>query len=104
MILAEPVFTFRPTAKHVVDWQPPQPDEDHEWDGTTKRWQLKEEVVRARHEKIIAQEVIDKAESGSLRSMREALLLVLPEGETKSRLRAADDQIAAQRPKLKKPT
>ncbi len=27
-------------AQVLVDYQPPQPSPDHEWDATTKRWQL----------------------------------------------------------------
>jgi hypothetical protein len=29
-----------PSVKHVVDYQPPQPSADHEWNPARKRWQL----------------------------------------------------------------
>lgn len=101
-VLAEPVFDFTPGPNHVVDWQPPQPNDDHEWHVPTKRWILKEAVVRAQHEHMMAQEKIDRAEAMSLRALREGLLSILPEGEIKSRIKAMDDQIAAQRPKIRK--
>lgn len=33
----------------LVDYQPPPPSEDHEWNERIKRWQLRDEVVKARN-------------------------------------------------------
>lgn len=32
----------------VIDYEPPRPSEEHEWNAQVKRWQLRAEVVRER--------------------------------------------------------
>lgn len=53
----------------VIDFQPAQPSNDHEWNAETKRWQLKPEVIERnqRHAEAQAQlEALDPKETRAL--------------------------------------
>jgi hypothetical protein len=84
-------------AKVVIDYQPPAPSADHEWNGDTKRWQLS----AAAHAKVQARAgalaAIDRIEGQSIRAMREALL-GLPGSQ--ERVATIDAQIEALRTNL----
>lgn len=57
----------------VVDYKPPQPSTDHEWNADAKRWQLKAEVVQRNAQRAAALAQIVALEAGQLRAVREAL-------------------------------
>lgn len=43
------------TAAHVVDYVPPQPSSDHEWDAVAKRWRLTQaaqEIEQRKHREV----------------------------------------------------
>lgn len=73
----------------IVDYQPPQPSQDHEWNPETKRWQLC--AAAERRQSALVQ--IAALEATQPRAIREALL---GRGGL-DRLREIDDQIAALR-------
>jgi hypothetical protein len=84
----------------VVDFQPPQPSPDHEWNGETKRWQLTTAVARSHIDRLTALGQIEILEATQHRIVRESLLAVILGQESKShyqRLLAMDDEIAKQR-------
>lgn len=82
------------TTGQVVDYQPPQPDADHEWNAETKRWQLRPNVERERQADMVARDEMQAIELGDLRAMREALLSMLPPGsEAAKRLAASESRI-----------
>lgn len=93
----------------VVDYQPPAPSPEHEWDSVSKRWRLplaQRQAIVADHR---ARAAIAGAEAGTLRALREALLspaiAALMEREAPqalATLRAADSSIAASRGALLK--
>ncbi|HZR03385.1 MAG TPA: hypothetical protein VFA81_09465 [Burkholderiales bacterium] len=92
-VFPEPVFDFRPTAEHVIDWVPPQPDLDHEWNSQTRRWQKRADVAAREARSAQARAQIAALELQQARPMRE--LLVNPQNaEARARLQALDAQIA----------
>lgn len=82
----------------VVDYQPPQPTADHEWNADEKRWNLTQDALTRRHLHAMAVDGILTLENKQLRAMREYML-----GDTTAvrRLKDIDDQIAALRKDLK---
>lgn len=81
----------------VVDWQPPQPSSEHEWDTVTRRWRLTEQA-KTRVERIEqARTRILNLESGQHRAIRETMLGY---DGAKNRLQAIDDEIAQLRKQL----
>jgi len=85
------------TAAHVIDYQPPAPSTDHEWNPDTKRWLLSAvaqatvaaaAAAKARHAELIGQQHDD---------IRRAVL-----GDTSAleRLRAIDTEVTALRGQL----
>jgi len=86
----------------VVDYQPPAPDDKHEWNSDSKRWVLRQEVAQARAIIAASHAEIQEIEKSGLRSMREALLSLLdPESEAAKRLAQSDERVAALRASLK---
>lgn len=82
----------------VVDYRPPQPDDDHEWDSTEKRWVLTRDASEQQVRDRAARSAISLIEEKSgPRAVREALLLVLPDGDEKVRLAAFDAEIEEHR-------
>jgi len=84
-------------APRVVDYQPPQPSSDHEWNAQAKRWQIRPEMTERQQRRDAALAEIAQLEAFQARPLREAVL-GLP-GATE-RLKALDDQIAALRAQL----
>lgn len=81
----------------VVDWRPPQPDADHEWDSAARRW-VKTAVATARDSRrFMARSKIDRAERRQLRALRE---LALGDQTARARLQAIEDEIVAARADL----
>jgi hypothetical protein len=101
---------FDTETREVVDHQPEAPDDDHEWratvpdakDRATQRWRYfkKPEVVEKEAKDRAARGDIASLEVAQARAVREALLALLPDGETKTKLKEIDDQIAEKRPDL----
>lgn len=57
----------------VVDYQPPQPSADHEWDATALRWKLKPEIAERNGRRQYALAQIQALEQRQARPLREAL-------------------------------
>lgn len=85
----------------VVDYQPPQPSAEHEWNADTKRWALNvaaQAKLDARHS-ALAQ--IGALEGGQHRKVREAVLAIADASHPAvAPLQALDAQIAALRKDL----
>lgn len=79
----------------VVDHQPPAPTTDHEWNATTKRWQLKPAVAATQEARRAALAQIVMLEQSQDAAVRDALL-----GRGTDRLKAIDEQITALRSQL----
>ena len=75
----------------VVDWKPPKPDDDHEWNGT--RWILTVAVAAVRKKRRDTQAEIENLERSQLRSMRE-VILDSTDDIAKDRLSGIERQIA----------
>jgi hypothetical protein len=85
----------------VIDFQPPQPSAEFEWDQAHRRWILTAKAKEAIEADYAARGAIEAAEQMSLRSIRE--LILDPNNEqARVKLQAVDDAIAASRPKISK--
>lgn len=80
----------------VVDYQPPQPNADHEWDAETKRWKLNAVVAAKQAQSASALAQIRALEGAQLRPHRE-LALDPSNAEARKRLESIEGQIAALR-------
>lgn len=78
----------------VLDWQPPAPDADHEWNASLRRWMKKAAIVEREMRRAATQAQIDALERQQQRRVRELL------AESDPRLKAIDQQIEALRPDL----
>jgi hypothetical protein len=58
----------------VVDYQPPQPSADHEWNADTKRWQLTAAAQDVINADAIARAQLEAIDRQSIRALREAAL------------------------------
>jgi hypothetical protein len=81
----------------LVDYQPPSPSADHEWNTTTKRWQINAAVTAKAEAHRSALASIAALEASGVRAVRE---LALGQAGALDRLKALDIEIAAQRLKL----
>lgn len=81
----------------VEDWQPPKPSADHEWDASTKRWQLNAVAQQRASDDRDARARISHLEAGQHRAIRESVLGVLGGA---AKLQAIDDEIKSLRSKL----
>lgn len=81
----------------VIDYQLPQPSMDHEWNATTKRWQLTAIANLAKSQGIIARQRIVELERLQLRALREH---ALGDAQAFNRLKIIDDEIVRLRKKL----
>lgn len=79
-------------ATHVVDYQPPSPSPDHEWNATTQRWQLSAVAQRAASEQMTRGRAL-----AALEKKTPALLRAVALGKpgALAELTALDAQIAA---------
>ena len=77
----------------IVDYQPPQPSVDHEWNGTTKRWQLNAATRERESKRRDAQQRI-AALAHEERHLLRRLALNSFDAEAKERLTAIDTEIA----------
>lgn len=74
----------------VVDYIPPQPSDDHEWNNETKRWVLSAKAQLAVSKDRQARAEIERLEQQSMRSIREQ---ALGDESAKARIEAIDAQI-----------
>jgi hypothetical protein len=85
------------TAAHIVDYQPPAPSAEHEWNATTKRWQLNAAATAKAQARTAALATIATLDMQSIRATRELALGVPGALE---RVAAIDAQIATLRGQL----
>jgi hypothetical protein len=83
----------------VVDYQPPQPDDKHEWDASSKRWRKRPEVAIAEARSQAALARIVELERAQLRPMRE-LAIDANNAEAKRRLAEIEREIVKLRTEL----
>lgn len=81
----------------VVDYQPPQPDDDHEWDDEARRWVLTAAASERIAQVAAARAKIAELERKQARRVRELL------AESDPQLKAIDDEIAQHRAVLARP-
>jgi hypothetical protein len=81
----------------VVDYQPPQPSSDDEWNAETKRWQLIAAAADRANRHISASEHIGLLEASQHRALREH---ALGYPGAVDRLKEIDQEIAALRKDL----
>jgi hypothetical protein len=74
----------------VVDFQPPQPDADHEWNAESRRWVKKAAVLAAERADKQARTRIAELEASQARAIREH---TLGDATAIDRLRTIDDEI-----------
>jgi hypothetical protein len=77
----------------IVDYQPPAPSADHEWDRVAKRWTVKADVTARRHAKTTALAQIDVLDRASIRAGREMLLGVAGAHDRLARIEAQIAQL-----------
>jgi hypothetical protein len=82
----------------VIDHIPPQPSEDYEWSGISRRWQLRPEVTARMQARKAALARITELELKALRALREHALGTPGAHE---RLAAIDTEISELREILK---
>ena len=83
----------------VVDWRPPAPDADHEWDADIRRWRKRREAREREAARRRALEKISELEASQARALREVALGDTT-GEARARLETVDAAIAALRTTL----
>lgn len=85
----------------LVEYQPPAPDADHEWNAQTRRWQLSSDAAGRIQRKRAAQDAIEVLERQQARAMREhAIGRGGTAAQLKKRLEDIDDQITALRSQI----
>jgi hypothetical protein len=89
----------------VVEYQPPQPDVDHEWNAQTKRWEKRPDVVQREIRRTVALAKIAELELNQQRPMREDRLRPTERDQKdgklpRERLQEIEDEIAALRAQL----
>lgn len=89
----------------LIDYVPPSPGDEHEWNRDRKRWVLRADVSERRSRRSQAIADIQKLEQSSLRALREVKLAELkgqnPEAQSVERLERIEQQIASLREQLK---
>ena len=96
-------FTVDVESGLVVDYQPPQPSEHHEWNETTKRWVLSQAEQKRIADIAMAKAQIEKLEGSQLRPLRE-LALDQYNADARYRVNQIEEQIAAHRAIIKENT
>ena len=85
--------------QRVVDYVPPAPDVDHEWNATARRWHKRPEAIQREHQRAQALAQIAELEQRQARPQRE-LLLNPGSKEAYVRLRELEAQIVKLRAQL----
>ena len=84
------------TTGQVVDYVPPAPDADHEWNADAKRWQKRADVIAAENAEAQARREIAQLEASQLRPLRE-LALDPTNATARAKLAAIEAEIAERR-------
>ena len=79
----------------VVDWQPPRPSDDHDWDTTERRWKVRQSILERAQRRANAVERIAELERRQHRRVRELLAASDPT------LRQLDEEIATLRAEIR---
>jgi len=90
--LSQRVDVSDPAAPKVVDYQPPQPSSDHEWNASTKRWQLSQAAAGRLAAQTAARQRIVELEASAAPLLRKS---VLGDAAALDALRALDAEISA---------
>ena len=77
----------------VVDYQPPQPDADHEWNSETKRWQLNAATLERQQKRAAAASRIAQLAEPERHLMR-CLMLNPADAAARAALAAIDAEVA----------
>jgi hypothetical protein len=77
----------------IIDYQPPAPSADHEWDLVAKRWTVKAAVMAREKAKATALARIDALDRASIRAGREMLLGVAGAHDRLARIEAQIAQL-----------
>lgn len=77
----------------VVEYRPPAPDDDHEWNADRRRWTLKPEALERRQQRRQSEARIKVLEQQQARPSRE-LALDSTNAEARRRLEAIEAEIA----------
>jgi hypothetical protein len=77
----------------VVDYQPPRPSDEHDWNATTKRWQINTEIQQRKFARASALAQIATLEASQHRPMRE-LMRDPTNAEARKRLDAIEAEIS----------
>lgn len=83
----------------VVDFQPPSPGPDHEWNEGSRRWVKRADVLARESENVQIMHEIEQLERAADRPLRE-IALDGNNATALTRLRAIDERIALLRAKL----
>lgn len=62
------------TTGEVVDYQPPQPSDDHEWNAETKRWLHKPEVIERNQRIANARAQLQALDASETRAVSDVLV------------------------------
>jgi hypothetical protein len=81
-------------SRTIVDWQPPAPGPDHEWNAAARRWLLSAPAAERERRRITARARVQELELAQARRIRELL------ADSDPRLKAIDQEIAALRADL----
>jgi hypothetical protein len=85
----------------LMDYQPPTPSSEHEWNPTTKRWQLSAAAAERESKRSLAFNRIEHLENSQARALRELAVGTPAEKlEAEKRLQAAYAEIATLRLQL----
>lgn len=85
----------------VIEYQPPRPSEQHEWNASTKRWQLTAAALEQNKKRPEALARIAALDDESLSLMREGMLELMTGQDTKQtyqRLAGIEEEITSLRP------
>lgn len=79
----------------VIDYQPPEPSSDHEWNVEKKRWVLGAKAQELRNRQAVARSRITVLETSQARAIRESILGPGSEqyAEAKRRLQEIENEI-----------
>lgn len=81
----------------VLEYQPPRPSDDHEWNDEAKRWQLNAAAIGKLNRNNSARARIAQLENSQHRLVREC---ALGNSNSKTKLREIDDEIVSLRSQL----
>jgi hypothetical protein len=82
---------------NLIDYQPPQPTDDHEWNAQTKRWQLSAVAAGKLNRSSAARARVAQLEASQHRHVREHCLGIAGAAE---KLKVIDDEIFSLRSQL----